>query len=51
MPLTETQWTALARDLQVALERVTPEWTDLDARDPGVTVLEVLAYARVRPTS
>jgi hypothetical protein len=45
MPLTETQWTALACDLQVALERVAPDWTDLNTHDPGVTVLEVLAYA------
>ena len=44
-PLTETQWTALARDLQVALKCVAPDWTDLNTHDPGVTVLEVLAYA------
>ncbi len=45
MRLTETQWTALACDLQVALECVAPDWTDLNTHDPGVTVLEVLAYA------
>lgn len=45
MPLSETQWTALAGDLQHALARVAPEWTDLNMHDPGVTVLEVLAYA------
>jgi hypothetical protein len=45
MPLTETQWTDLARNLQVALERVAPEWTDVDMHDPGVAVLEALAYA------
>ncbi len=45
MPLTEAQWTALARDLQAALSRVAPEWTDTNTHDPGVTVLELLAYA------
>lgn len=45
MPLSETQWTALASDLQSALARAVPEWTDLNTHDPGVTVLEVLAYA------
>lgn len=45
MPFNETQWTAFAGDLQDALARVVPEWTDLNTHDPGVTVLEVLAYA------
>jgi hypothetical protein len=45
MPLTDTQWTALAGDLQRALAGVAPEWTDFNTHDPGVTVLEVLAYA------
>jgi hypothetical protein len=45
MPLSETQWTALASDLQEAFSRVVPEWTDLNTHDPGITVLEALAYA------
>ena len=45
MPLTEKQWTTLARDLKRALARVAPEWTDVNVHDPGVTVLEVLCYA------
>ena len=45
MSLTEKQWTILARDLQRALGRVAPDWTDLPAHDPGITVLEVLDYA------
>jgi hypothetical protein len=45
MPLTEKQWTAFARDLQRALARVAPEWTDSQAHDPGITVLEVFSYA------
>ena len=44
MPLTEKQWTTFARDLQRALVRVEPEWTDSNAHDPGITVLEVLSY-------
>jgi hypothetical protein len=45
MALTEKQWTTLARDLERALQRVAPEWTDANVHDPGVTVLEVLCYA------
>jgi len=45
MALTEKQWGTLARDLQRALTRVAPEWTDANVHDPGVTVLEVLCYA------
>lgn len=54
MSLTDKQWTVLARDLQRALARVAPDWTDRHAHDPGITVLEVLAYAltdlQFRPT-
>ena len=42
MPLTEKQWATLARDLQRALARVAPEWTDHNSHDPGITVLEAL---------
>ena len=44
MPLTEKQWTTLAGDLQRALARIAPEWTDHNTHDPGVTVLEALCY-------
>ena len=44
MPLTDKQWTGLARDLQRALTRVAPEWTDTGPHDPGITVLELLAF-------
>jgi hypothetical protein len=44
MPLTESQLTALASELQAALARAAPEWTEGNSHDPGVTVLEVLAY-------
>jgi hypothetical protein len=44
MPLTEKQWATLARDVQRALSRVAPEWTDYNAHDPGVTLLELLCY-------
>ena len=45
MPLNEKQWATLARELRSALARVAPDWTDTQAHDPGVTVLEVLRYA------
>ena len=44
MPLTDKQWTGLARDFHRALTRVAPGWTDAGAHDPGVTVLELLVY-------
>ena len=44
MPLTGKQWTGLARDLQRALTRVAPDWTDTGPHDPGITVLELLAF-------
>ncbi len=47
MPLTEKQWTGLARDFHRALTRVAPGWTDAGPHDPGVTVLELLAYVLV----
>ena len=44
MPLTGEQWTTLAADLQRALARMVPEWTDHNTHDPGITVLEALCY-------
>ena len=44
MPFTDKQWTGLARDLQRALTRVAPDWTDAGPHDPGITVLELLAF-------
>jgi hypothetical protein len=45
MPMTDEQWAAFARDLQRALARVAPEWTDANVHDPGTTMLEVISYA------
>jgi|KBSSwiStaDraftv2_1062776.scaffolds.fasta_scaffold389618_2 hypothetical protein len=45
MPLSDDEWSALARGLRRAAARVAPGWTDANAHDPGVTVLELLAYA------
>lgn len=45
MPMTEKQWTTLARDLRRALARVAPEWTDHNVHDPGTTILELISYA------
>ncbi len=44
MPLNDKQRAALARDLQRAVARVAPDWTDLGAHDPGVTMLQLLAF-------
>ena len=45
MPLDDEQWSALARELRRAAARVAPGWTDSGTHDPGVTMLELLAYA------
>lgn len=45
MPLSDDEWSALARGLRRAAARVVPQWTDANAHDPGVAVLELLAYA------
>ena len=45
MPMTEQQWTAFAHQIRDAAARVAPEWSDHNAHDPGITVLEVLSYA------
>jgi len=45
MPLSDDEWSALARGLRRAAARVAPGWTDASTHDPGVTVLQLLAYA------
>jgi len=42
--MTDEQRIELARDLQRAVARVAPDWTDFGAHDPGITVLELLAF-------
>ena len=44
MALSEKQWAVLASDLKRAVARAAPDWTDHDASDPGITMLEVMAY-------
>jgi hypothetical protein len=44
MPLSERQRVALARDLQRAVARAAPDWTGSGAHDPGITLLELLAF-------
>jgi hypothetical protein len=44
MPLNDKQRTVLARDLQRAIARVAPDWTDSGAGDPGVTMLHLFAF-------
>jgi hypothetical protein len=45
VPLTDRQRVGLARDLQRAVARVAPGWTDVGAHDPGITMLQLLAFA------
>ena len=43
--MNEKQWTMLAKDVRRAFARVAPSWTDHEAHDPGITVLEAMAWA------
>ncbi len=43
--LSEAQWQSLASALARETARAAPDWTAQNAHDPGITVLEVLAYA------
>lgn len=45
MPLTDTQRLTLQQAWRGALSRIDPAWTDGNASDPGLTLLELLAYA------
>ena len=44
MPLTDKQWVTIARDLRRSITRTVPDWSDSDSQDPGVTLLESLAF-------
>jgi hypothetical protein len=44
MPLSDAEWTALARDARRALARSSPQWTDTDPSDPGVTLGALFAF-------
>lgn len=44
MALSDLQRVALARDLQRAVGRVAPDWTGGNPHDPGITMLELLAF-------
>ena len=35
MPVSDAEWTALARDARRALARSSPQWTDTDPSDQG----------------
>ena len=45
MPLSDDEWVALARGWRRVAARIAPQWTDANASDPGVTVVELLAFA------
>jgi hypothetical protein len=43
--LSDKQWQSLAAALKREVTRLVPDWTDHNTHDPGITVLELLAYA------
>jgi len=43
-PLSDAQWTSLARDARRVLDRAAPEWTDSNASDPGITLVTLFAF-------
>ena len=42
--LSDEQWQVLADGMARELARIAPDWTEHNSHDPGITVLEVLAY-------
>lgn len=42
--MNDKQWTSLARDFQRAVARVAPDWTGTGEHDPGIAMLELLAF-------
>ncbi len=42
--LTDEQWRSVARSVQREMARRAPDWTDHAGDDPGITMLELLAY-------
>ena len=44
VPLNDKQRATLARDLQRAMARVAPGWSDAGAHDPGITMLQLFAF-------
>lgn len=44
MPLTDAERRRLAEDVTAAVARIAPAWTEGNAHDPGITVVQILAY-------
>ena len=42
--LSDADWKELTRDLSTRVGVVAPDWTDLEAHDPGITLVELFAY-------
>jgi hypothetical protein len=42
--VTDDEWATLVRDLVRRVEVFAPDWTDHEASDPGITLLELFAY-------
>jgi hypothetical protein len=42
--LTDSEWRKLARDLAHRVHVATPDWTDANQHDPGVTIAELVAF-------
>jgi hypothetical protein len=43
--LSDKQWKSLTAALKREVTRLVPDWTEHNTHDPGITVLELLAYA------
>jgi len=44
VPLSDAEWTSLARDVRRMLDRAATQWTDTPAHDPGVTFVALFAF-------
>lgn len=42
--LSDADWKELTRDLSTRVGVVAPDWTDFEAHDPGITLVELFAY-------
>ena len=42
--LSDADWEKLTRDLSTRVAAVAPDWTDWEAHDPGITLVELFAF-------
>jgi hypothetical protein len=50
-PLSEDRWRDLQAELQAAVSRSVPDWTDASGHDPGVAFVELFAFLAVQLTA